>query len=381
MANRKELPAGITLRKDGRYMWRFKYDGQQYTGYSKKLTEAKKAMRNKRYEVEHGIYGKEKNVSFSAWFEEWLETYKKPVLKESTYDLYLKTYQWHIKPVFGTQKIKSLRTEQIQRFMNDMAREYSKTVAATVNFLLYDSLQQAARNRIIAQNPMENTTPPKYTTPEPKKALTPQHEKELLEAVKDSQYFPVYRAATLSGMRIGELLGLKWECVDFDREEIRVRNTLSYISGKGMYLDTPKSAASRRMIPMNKAGELFKLMKARHLKQLQDRLKAGKYWDPLPGMETLVFTTTAGRPLYDVNIRTHHKKVIKQLQAAGSDIPMHTFHTLRHCFATRCIEAGMDPKTLQAILGHSTMAMTMDLYCDVMEETKREAMKKVQAIL
>ena len=381
MTKSSSLPAGITLRKDGRYMWRFKYNGQQYTGYTKTVTEAKKQIRNKRYEVEHGLYGKEQNVLFDAWFTEWLTVYKSADCKDSTLAFYKNTYERYIKPVFGKRKMKDLKPEQIQRFTNQKAKEYSKAIASTINFLLYDSLQQAARNRIIFRNPMENTTPPRFKQPEKKKALSAEHEKAFLQAVKESSYYPIYRTAALSGMRIGEILGLSWNDIDFDQEEIRITHTLCTTTEKGQYLDTPKSKASRRIIPMHKGGELYNLLKKQRTDQKRRQLHAGQYWKQKEGMEDLVFTSATGSPLYDVNIRTHHRAVIKAMQATGSDIPYFTFHTLRHCFATRCIEAGMDPKTLQAILGHSTFSMTIDLYCDVMEETKQREMKKVQAAL
>ena len=102
------LPTGITRRKDGRYMSRFKYNGKQYTGYEKKLTDAKKALRDKRYEVEHGIYSENQNMTFDAWFTEWMEVYKKPNLKDTTFDGYMRVYTKHLKPVFGKLKVKSI---------------------------------------------------------------------------------------------------------------------------------------------------------------------------------------------------------------------------------------------------------------------------------
>lgn len=377
--NKKELPQGITLRKDGRYMWRFKYNGQQYTGYTKRLSDAKREMRNRRYEVEHGIYSKEQNLLFDAWFTEWLNTYKTAKCKASTLNFYRNTYSRYIKPVFGKKKVKDLKPEQIQRFVNAKAKEYSKSTASTINFLLFDSLQQAAHSRIISRNPMENTTPPKFQESEKKKALSAEQQKIFLDAVKGSSYYSIYRAATLSGMRIGEALGLSWDDVDFLHEEIHITKTLCYTPEKGQYLDTPKTKASRRTIPMTSG--LYELMKRRRADQKRQQLQAGEYWKPKPGMEKLVFTTEAGTPHSASNIRRQMREAIRKLQKEGKDIPDFTFHTFRHCFATRAIEAGMDPKTLQALLGHTTFAMTMDLYCDVMEETKRKEMKKIEQAL
>lgn len=379
--NGKDLPTGITFRKDGRYMWRFKYAGITYSGYSRKLQNAKKAMRDKRYEVEHGIYSKEQNIILDAWFPEWLDVYKGADCKESTLTLYKNVYKRYIKPVFGKKQLKSLRGDMIQRFTNKMAGEYSKSVAATINFLLYDSLRQATRNGIISKNPMDNTTPPKFKEQEKKRALTEDVERKFLEAARISCYYPLYRLASLTGMRIGEVLGLRWQDVDFDKGEIHITHTMCYIPGQGQYLDSPKSAASRRIIPMEKNSEIYTLLWDWRKKQRYQRLQAGKYWLPLEGMEDIVFTSNHGTPHYDMNVRTDQRKIVAQLKASGVEIDCCTFHTLQHCFATRCIENGMDPKVLQALLGHSTFAMTMDLYCDVMEDVKRKEMQKIMAAL
>lgn len=376
----KTLPTGITLRKDGRYMWRFKYAGVTYSGYSRKLPDAKKALRDKRYEVEHGLYSKEKAILFDTWFIEWLNVYKRADCKDSTINLYKNVYNRYIKTVFGKKQVKNLRADMIQKFINKAAAERSKTVASTINFLLYDSLRQAARNGIISKNPMDNTTPPKFKESRKGKALSAEVEKKFLDAAKDSYYYPLYRMASLTGMRIGEVLGLQWQDVDFEHGEIYITHTLCYVPGRGQYLDTPKSEASRRIIPMEKGSELYTLLKEWRSKQRLQKFKVGKYWQPLPGMEHIVFTSNHGTPHFDMNVRTDQRKIVAEMNEAGINIDC-TFHTLRHCFATRCIENGMDPKVLQAILGHSTFAMTMDLYCDVMEDTKRKELSKIMAAL
>ncbi len=387
MAKQQKLPTGITLRSDGRYMWRFKHTPKGsgktdvYSGYCKKLIDAKRALADKKYEVEHEVYSKEKKTILDAWFDEWLKVYKSGICKESTLNYYRNVYKRYIKPVFGRVMIKDLQPGMIQRFINEMAASYSRTTASTVNFLLYDSLQQAAVLKMINQNPMQYTTRPRFKESEKKMALTKTEQDEFLKAAEDSCYYPLYRMATLTGMRIGEILGLSWKDVDFDTGAISIRNTLCYISGKGLYLDTPKSEKSKRIIPMEKNGQLYQLLKDWRKRQLHMKLVAGQYWEPLEGMEDLVFTSKSGTPHYDMNIRTDQKRILKKMKENGIDLGRCTFHTLRHCFATRCVENGIDPKALQAILGHSTFAMTMDLYCDVMEDTKRKELQRIMQAL
>lgn len=379
MAEKKKLPKGISLVPGkGLYRWRFRYDGQDYVGYCKTVKQAEKELAEKRYEVEHGLFCKEEKITFDSWFNTWISTYKTNC-KASTLNQYRKTYRLYIEPAFGKRKIKLLRPEQLQTFVNRMAQEYSGTVFRECNFLLFDALQQAKKNRVIKENPMEYVTAPKTKEPMKKKALSADQQRAFLQAAESCKYYRLFKLATLTGMRIGEIIGLQWSDLDFEEREIHIQHTMSYISGKGQYLDAPKSKTSVRTIPMIESA--YSLLKDQRREQLQKKLKAGQYWNPPAGMEDIVFTSETGTPIYDTNIRTAQRRICDTLGDYGIDRYTCTFHTLRHCFATRCIENGMDPKTLQVILGHATLAMTMDLYCDVMEQTKKDAMHRIAEAL
>lgn len=375
MADKKKLPKGISL-VPGRelYRWRFRYDGKDYVGYCKTSKQAEKELSDKRYEVEHGMYCKEENITFDSWFNTWINTYKTNC-KESTLNQYMNSYKRYIKPEFGKRKIKLLRTEQLQAFSNRMASKYSATVFRECNFLLYDALQQAVKSRIINRNPMEFVNMPKTKERKKKGALSADQQRAFLNEAKSCEYYRLFKLSTLTGMRIGEIIGLQWSDVDFKNREIHITHTMSFISGKGQYLDTPKSKASQRTIPMIESA--YTLLKEQRVEQLKKKLELGQYWAPAAGMENLVFTSQNGTAIYDTNIRTAMRRICDKLNDQGIDRYNCTFHTLRHCFATRCIENGMEPKTLQTILGHTTLAMTMDLYCDVMEQTKKDAMHKI----
>ena len=256
-----------------------------------------------------------------------------------------------------------------------MAGEYSATVVKECSHLLHGALKQAYKERIISRNPMEYVTMPKTKEPKKKGALSADQQQAFLNEAGSGKYYRLYKLATLTGMRIGEITGLQWSDVDFKNREIHITHTMSYIPKKGMYLDTPKSKTSMRTIPM--IDSAYTLLKEQRKEQLQQKLQLGQYWTPAEGMENLVFTTRIGTGIQDSNIRRDMRQICDNLTDQGINRHDCTFHTLRHCFATRCIENGMEPKTLQTILGHTTLAMTMDLYCDVMEHTKKEAMQRI----
>lgn len=384
MAKREsKMPKGITYRESKQlYMWRFQHDGVPYCGYCKTLTEAKQALEDMKYEVKHGIKGKEKRDTLDSWFEEWLETYKTDC-KESTLNFYRNVYRRYISPVFGDSKVKSLKTTQMQKFTNQMAKNYSKTTASTANFLLYDSLEQAKDLGIINVNPMSKTSVPRFKNQERKKAMTPEQVSQFMDYAKanNCSYYAIYRMLSLTGCRIGEVLGLEWDNVDFENESIYIKQTLIYTPSTKFYFDEPKSDASKRRIRMKKGGELYNLLKARKVEQLEQRLKSNGYWKPLKGFTNLVFTTEVGTPHHDTNIRKRMKVLIKQMQEQGYDVPNFSPHTLRHCYATRALENGMQPKTLQKVLGHSTFQTTMDLYVDCMDSTINDEMDMIAQAL
>lgn len=368
------LPKGVTLRKDGRYMWRCKYEGKQYSGYEKTAKEAEKALRNKKYELEHGIYAKATRLNMDTWFETWITTYRTNC-KETTIQLYRKTYKRYISPEFGKKQLKALKPEQIQKFLNRMASSYSNSVFGNINFLLYDLLDQAVKNQLLVQNPMQYTTRPATKNREKRKALSRSETTAFLSAAEGNYYYDMFRLSTLTGLRIGEVTGLQWQDVDLKKKELRVRHTLAWITGKGYFLQEPKSENSRRTVPL--PDKAVSLLRARKIAQGKHRLTYGEYWQPLPDLPNLVFTTRYGTPIDGSNLRAEMRRILSGMKEKGTDITWASFHTLRHTFATRCIEEGMQPKTLQHILGHATLAITMDLYCDVMEDTKREEMARI----
>ena len=375
---KSKLPKGITYRENkDLYMWRFQHNGTPYCGYCKTLTEAKEALEDMKYEVKHDKYRKEVSDTLDGWFFEWLATYKKR--KDSTIRTYTLTYTSIISPVFGNMKLKSIKKEQAQRFANKVAKEYSKSTAQASIRLLNECLERAKKNGMINRNPMEEIDNPRFNKSEQVRALTAEQEKTFFEYIKakGNSYYPIYRTLVLTGLRIGECLALSWENVDFENESIWVKQNLCYTPQNGLYLDTPKSETSIRRLRMKKGSELYTLLKNQKVKQLEQKLKLGELWQPIKGFENLVFLTESGTPHYASNVRSKMYRLIQRMQKEGYDIPSFKLHTLRHTFATRALEAGMHPKTLQKVLGHSTFAITMDMYADCMDDTLNNEMDRV----
>ena len=375
----KLLPKGITYREsEDRYMGRFMYHGQPFTTYGKTVKETQKLLNDLRYEVEHEIYFKENSVTFSAWFEIWLKDYKEPTVKMGTVATYQQNYNAYIKKIFGNKQLRDIRSDAIQRFYNAMsAKEYSHNTLETCRAVLNGVFTQAVRNGIIQKNPVENTILPKNNGKGAIRVMTEYEQKLFLEYAKDTEYYPLYELALSTGMRSGEIRGLQWADVDFDKKEIHVAHTLVYLKGK-YHLETPKTMSSDRIIPM--LDNVSVLLKEQRKKQMEERSYMGEYWNPLPEFENLVFTNSVGNPINRDRFKKKMDNLIKKMNEDGIPFAHITPHTFRHTFATRSIERGIDPKVLQKILGHSTFAMTMDIYAHVLPNTKAEEMQKLNPL-
>lgn len=392
MANNK-LPKGITLRKDGLYMGRFKYQNETYTIYGKNAKKLEKQLAELRYEVEHGLKGKGDNMTLNAWFDVWLHDYKSKTVRESTMVRYTDQYNQYIKKELGLRRLSQIKPIMLQRHFNQMAAaDYStKTIADTYN-VLHSMFKLALQNNIIFRNPCDAVILPK-TKEKDRRVLTIDEQKEVLEHAKGRICEPLVRVALGTGMRAGELQGLTWDDIDFKSREIHVNKTLVYIRDRanGKYyfkFQSPKTKSGSRTIPMQE--DVFKALKRQRVQVKEMQLHAAN-WNQEPGFENLVFLNITGRPRQGMDFRNdldriekainkERKKQAKEQGRKFEPIPHFHPHLLRHTFATRCFEAGIDAKTVQNYLGHASIAITMDLYTHVTEDKARAEMEKLNQL-
>lgn len=376
--NGKPLPKGITYRSnEERYMGRFMYHGEAFTTYGKSVKETQKKLEQLRYEVEHGIYFKEGNVTFSAWFDIWIKDYKEPSVKKGTIGVYMQNYNAYIKNTFGNKQLRDVRTDSIQRFYNSMAKTYSHNTLEICRAILNGVFSQAVKNEIIQKNPVSNAVLPKDNKKRSVRVMTETEQALFLKTAKGTRYYPLYELALSTGMRSGEIRGLKWSDVNFNEKIIHISSTLAYSNGT-YYLDSPKTLSSERDIPM--LDNVYALLKNQKKKQLEERMFWGEMWKQMAELENLVFTSETGGPIGRDRFKNAIDGVVKKINKSGIPFSHITPHTFRHTFATRSIEKGIPPKVLQTILGHNDLATTMDTYAHVLPDTKAEEMKKLAAL-
>ena len=362
----RKLPKGIRQRGDG-FEGRFMYEGKTYQVHGETVKETQKSMTELKYRLEHGMYVATKKITLNEWFETWMEDYKKNKVKIGTYTSYEVIYRCDIKERLGDKKLQDIRGEHIQRLYNELVKEeYAKSSINVVKAILGGCLKQAMRNGLIERNPVELTQTPQQTKKKKERtAMTREQQDLFMQYAEDSYLYHFFAVMLRTGMRKGEMQGLKYSDIDKKKGVIHVSRTLKYIKGKGHFDETPKTRTSTRDIPLT--TESLEHIEAQR-----------RYWGfKVVKMDQYLFCNENGDPLIFQRVQSEIDRITELIRAAGHEFPRITSHTFRHTFATRAIEAGMQPQVLKTILGHSSLAMTMDLYSHVLPDMKSQEMEKI----
>lgn len=369
----KELGAGITQRKDGLYQARFTNRfGKRQTVYAKTLNEIRYKLREEQCEDEKAFNVIDKNMTLDEWFEIWLNTCKKNC-RNSTKSSYITHYK-RVQKTLGWRKLTSLNLIILQDTFNELVSDNARRNSKKI---LVDMLNKAVDSDMLVKNVAKqlNTVVSKEEKNK-KRVLTINETTIFLKYAEGRFYYNLFVLALETGMRVGELCGLSWEDVDFTKKVIEVRHTLCYFSKDGKYtfeLHDTKTNNGKRKIPLTtRAIQALKCQK----KQKQIIVMSGK--TAREGFENLVFITKNNQPTQQFLIKECIDLIVNNINRDNIAFEPFTPHTFRHTFATRAIEYGMTPKTLQSILGHGTLQMTMDLYCHVTETTMFDEMMKLE---
>lgn len=369
----KELGKGITQRKDGLYQARFiNRFGKRQTLYAKTYSEITKKLRDEQYQDDRQTNVVDNNMTLDEWYNIWIDTCKVHC-RDTTKSTYCRRYN-RLREDLGWRKLTSLNLVVIQKTFNELKSDESRRDCKTV---LVDILNRAVESDLLVRNVAVSVNTKIENREVREKRILSQSEIQLLyEYSRNGRLYPIFVVALNTGMRIGEITALTWDCVDFQNGIIRVEKTLCYIpsNGKGFYeFHPPKSTAGKRCIPMTKmVRDVLLEQKAWH-DNVATRFK------PIEGFEDLVFTGKTNRPTNLATIKDGINRLVEKINAENAEIEFEHFtpHCLRHTFATICIERGMRPKTLQKLLGHNSLRMTMDLYCHVTDDSLKDEMSAI----
>ena len=355
----KELGEGIVQRSNGTYQARFvdKF-GKRRQKKSKKLQEVRQWLADATYIDKHSDFDQASDMLVDAWFEYWIGI-KKQTVRPNTVRNYSERYERNIKSVIGNKLLTDVKPVHCQMIFSNMAEEgYKTTTIYQTRIALYNMLEFAKENDILINNPCKKSVKSNMGKPsEKKEALTIDVQKKFLEAVVGYSYENQYRFILQTGLRTGELIGLRWSDIDFENKTMKIERTMEYRYKVGEWrIGPPKSKSGYRTIPLT--DEAIRILKNQRAKNSELKVI------PIEWSDT-VFLCRNGTP---VKNSTYDTGLMKYCDRAN--IPRFSMHILRHTFATRCIEAGMKPKTLQHILGHSNIGITMNLYVHITEDEK-----------
>lgn len=297
----------------------------------------------------------------SAFLDRWLRDVVAPTRRPKTYGSHESIIRMHLKPALGSVRLSRLRPDDVQTLLNQkLASGLSPRTVVHIRATFHAAMNHALRWGLVSRNVVALTTPPQVPTSEID-PLSPSDAKRVIEAVRGDWVGSIVEVALGTGLRQGEILGLRWSDIDFETSRLRVRRVLQR-TRDGYIFAEPKTHRSRRGIPVPSIA--LRALKARRAQQLEDRLRHGVAWDE----SDLVFTNASGGPLYGPNVTRRFQHLLGK---AG--LPRMRFHYLRHSCASLLLAEGVPLKVASQILGHSSIATTANVYVHVLEELNDEA--------
>ena len=365
-------------RKDGRWEVRFISGYDMGNGkpiikslYGKTAAEVAEKLRAATAAVDAGTYIEPQRMPLKEWLDIWLKDYC-GAIKPGTLKAYSDCVRIHIVPALGASPLCELQPHHVQRFINSLRnKQLSEKHMRNIHGVLSKALSEAVRIKYLASNPAAGCILPKAAQVE----IHPFEAEEIsafMEGIKGNPSEALFFVALNTGMRLSEILGLRWTRVDFKKGLIKVDAQMLVKRGKDgkRQLGPPKSNKARTFKPAPAVIDCLRMIEHQ---QKEWRLKAGPAWTNPNG---LVFTDEIGEGIPHNTVEHRFKHV---LQVEG--IEAHRFHDLRHTFTVESLRAGVDVKTVSEMLGHASVSFTLDVYGHVTKAMQDEAANKLQAVI
>lgn len=348
--------------------------------YGKTKKEVSDKLTDYKYKNMNHMLAIDESITIEQYFRYWLFEYKINEVKSSTITRYEGIYRNYIK---GSQiariKLKDLRTQQLQTYYNRLIEDTNITSSTilTINKVLKSCFAQAIKDGYLLKNFCTFVSLPKKCKKQAVVYLTIEEQKRFIEACTGHRLECLFLFALGTGLRLGEVLALTWNDINFDSKTVSVnksirQETIFNNKGEGTYttiIQPPKTETSIRTVPIP-TNIVYKLKQFK-VNQNKEKLFNGELYMP----SDLVFTTPIGTPINTSNLRKAYNRLLKK-----ANINNIKFHALRHTYATRLFEQGIQIKTVQALLGHSNINTTMNIYTHVTSEVKNDAIEKINKI-
>lgn len=357
----------ITQRPDGRWMIQISAIDQatgerkRITDYAKTHKEAKDILVSLQANIQNGVQVIPNKTLFGAWVDNWMVNYKKIKVKRGTYEIYEGLIKTHIKPSIGHHPLSKLTTSIIQEFYVLKLKTHAISTVHLMHNIINSSLKQALKEGLVQRNVSEATVLPSVVREEVKPLPIEEVDKFLL-FIQNDRLYPAFALELVSGMRRGELLALTWPDINMDTGTCKITKALIHShNGGSAYFAEPKTKSSIRTITLPK--QVLDILSHHKAQQAKEKLLAGSGYSD----NKLIFCSETGQPLVPKRFSYYFQTLLKQ-----ANIQKVPFHNLRHTVASALLRKGKSMKAAQALLGHSTLAMTSDTYSHMVEEIKQE---------
>ncbi|GAC1635032.1 MAG: site-specific integrase [Ktedonobacteraceae bacterium] len=377
MPNRGHGEGSIYKRKDGRWTASISIEhGKRKYIYGKTRKEVQNQLNIVLHDQQKGTLVTAPKQTVADYFQYWLKVHRQAV-RPRTHERYEEIVRLHIVPTLGNIQIQKLTGLHLQNLYSQKREDgLSPTTITAIHNYMHTALDNAVRLGLVSQNVCDKISPPRKVRKEIK-PLTPEQARKLLETAKGHPQEALFVLALATGMRRGELLGLKWQDVDLANGVIHINHVLSRTPTKmgretgDRYIEAEtKTERSRRSILI--AGFALEALKHHLRHQLAAMNVAGDDWED----HDYVFCTPLGKHLDP----GHNVLVQLKILLKKADLPDIRFHDLRHSAATLLLSMDVHPKVVQEILGHSEISMTMDTYSHVLPTMQRDAMERLNGL-
>ena len=372
MGKRGHGEGTISQRKDGRWQAQITLEGGQRkrkTFYGKTRKEVQEKLRTALNEQKQGTLATGPQQTLETYLMMWVEEVYKPTVKPSTYMQYRWSIRAHLIPAFGKITLQKLTPEKVQALYAQKLEEgMAPSSIGVLHAVLHRALETAVKWNLVPRNVSSLVSLPRIERHE-MQVLDMEQSRKLVEAAKGNRVETILVLAITTGARHGELLALHWDDVDLEQGVIYIRRTMSRVGGYGYVESDPKTKSSRRRITLPSTA--VEALKAHRIKQNEDKLLRGEKWVE----RGLVFTSINGGYLSAATVLRWFRVI---LAAAG--LPHIRFHDLRHSSATILLTMGVHPKIVQERLGHSNIAMTLDIYSHVLPSMQKDAADKIDDV-
>lgn len=360
MTRRGNGEGTIYKRGDGRWQATISVGaGKRRSFYGKTRELVRQRMVAALHARDNGMLPAARSESLGAFLTTWLEDLQVRPLTATSYRAKL---EQHVIPTLGRIPLHRLRPDQVNALLREKAKTLSPQSVHHIRAVLRTALNRGVRWGLIPRNVAALAEPPRVEQYDAT-FLNVEEARAFLDAARGDRLEALYTVALSLGLRQGEALGLRWDCVDLDRRALHVTRAMQRIPGQGLQLVEPKTKRSRRTLVMPEG--VARSLRAHRARQLEDRMRAGELWQD----HGLIFATAVGRPLAGgVVVNGSFRRITR---AAGSPSGLR-FHDLRHSCASLLLAQGIAARTVMDVLGHSTLAMTTR-YQHVASELMSEA--------